>query len=379
MGGGGKGGGGSAPQAPDPYESADAQLNANVIAGMITNGMGRNDVNNPYYSVINKSLGDGRWQQNIMLSPEQQFLLDQQNALSANMNAQAGDTLGGMQGMRGYDALTSPVGSGSRSALEQALAANLNPGPMDTRRYEDAVYSNFASRLDPEWKTTQGNLENQLANQGISRGSAAWNTSMDQMGRSRNDAYGQARNAAVGAGLQAQNQFFGQGLQARNQGLMAQNQFFGQDMQNRNLGLQGRGQALNELLALSGRGQPQTASAPQSGSPNIQAPDIQGAMQNQYNAEMQQWQQSQNNAQNTMSGLFSLGAAGLGGWLSDRRLKHDIRRIGETEGGVPLYEFRYRAGGPLQIGVMAQDVEQIVPAAVVEIGGIKHVDYRLVA
>ena len=379
MGGGGKGGGGSAPQAPDPYESADAQLNANVIAGMITNGMGRTDVNNPYYSVINKSLGDGRWQQNILLSPEQQFLLDQQNALSANMNAQAGDTLGQMQGMRGYGALTSPIGSGNRSQLEQAIAGSLNPGPMDTRRYEDAVYNNMTSRLDPEWATQRSSLENQLANQGISRGSAAWNTSMDQMGRSRNDAYGQARNAAVGAGLQAQNQFFGQGLQARNQGLMANNQFFNQDLQNRNLGLQGRGQAINELLALSGRGQPQTASAPQSSSPNIQAPDIQGAMQNQYNAEMQQWQQGQQNSQNAMSGLFSLGSAALGGWISDRRLKRDIRRIGETEGGVPLYEFRYLAGGPLQIGVMAQDVEQIVPAAVTEMGGFKRVDYRMVA
>lgn len=310
MAGGGKGGGGSAPQAPDPYESADAQLNANVIAGMITSGMGRQDVNNPYYSVVNKQLGDGRWQQNIVLSPEQQFLLDQQNALSANMNAQAADTLG-----------------------------NLGTG-----RYEDAVYQNYASRLDPQWQTQQSNLENQLANQGITRGSAAWNSAMDQLGRSRNDAYAQARNQSVLTGLQARNQL------------------------------------VNEAMALSGRGAPQTASAPQAPSTSIQAPDIQGAMQNQYNAEMAQWQQQQNNANNTMNGLFGLGSAALGGWLaSDRRLKRDIRRIGETEGGVPLYEFRYRAGGPLQIGVMAQDVEHIVPEAVAEIGGWKHVDYRLVA
>lgn len=309
MGGGGKGGGGSAPSAPDPYESADAQLNANVIAGLITNGMGRTDVNNPYYSVINKSLGDGRWQQNIMLSPEQQALLDQQNSLSYNMNAQAGDTLN-----------------------------NLGTG-----KYQDAVYNQYASRLDPQWQTTQSNLQNQLANQGISQGSAAWNTAMDQMGRSKNDAYSQAQNQSVLTGLQARNQL------------------------------------VNEAMALSGRGAPQTATAPQSSSPNIQAPDIQGAMQNQYNAQMQQWQQQQNSSNNTMNGLFSLGSAALGGWLSDRRMKTDIRRLGETEGGVPLYEFRYKAGGPLQIGVMAQDVERTMPAAVAEFGGIKHVDYRMIA
>lgn len=307
--GSGKGGGGSAPSAPDPYESADAQLNANVIAGLITNGMGKTDVNNPYYSVINKSLGDGRWQQNIMLSPEQQALLDQQNALSYNMNAQAGDTLN-----------------------------NLGTG-----QYQDAVYNQFASRLDPQWQTTQSNLQNQLANQGISQGSAAWNTAMDQMGRSKNDAYSQAQNQSVLTGLQARNQL------------------------------------VNEAMALSGRGAPQTATAPQSSSPNIQAPDIQGAMQNQYNAQMQQWQQQQNSSNNTMNGLFSLGSAALGGWLSDRRMKTDIRRVGETEGGVPLYEFRYKAGGPLQIGVMAQDVERTMPAAVAEFGGIKHVDYRMIA
>lgn len=309
MGGGGKGGGGSAPSAPDPYESADAQLNANVIAGLITNGMGKTDVNNPYYSVINKSLGDGRWQQNIMLSPEQQALLDQQNSLSYNMNAQAGDTLN-----------------------------NLGTG-----KYQDAVYNQYASRLDPQWQTTQSNLQNQLANQGISQGSAAWNTAMDQMGRSKNDAYSQAQNQSVLTGLQARNQL------------------------------------VNEAMALSGRGAPQTATAPQSSSPNIQAPDIQGAMQNQYNAQMQQWQQQQNSSNNTMNGLFSLGSAALGGWLSDRRMKTDIRRLGETEGGVPLYEFRYKAGGPLQIGVMAQDVERTMPAAVAEFGGIKHVDYRMIA
>jgi hypothetical protein len=333
MGGGGKGGGGgSAPQAPDPYESADAQLNANVIAGMITNGMGRNDVNNPYYSVINKSLGDGRWQQNIMLSPEQQALLDQQNALSYNMNAQAGDTLGSMSGIPSFADLSK----------------------VDTRRFEDAVYNNYASRLDPQWQTQQSNLENQLANQGITRGSAAWSTSMDQMGRSKNDAYGQARNQSVLTGLQAQNQFFNQGQGARQQ-------------------------AINEILSLSGRGAPQTASAPQSSSPSIQAPDIQGAMQNQYNAQMQEWQQGQQNSNNFMNGLFGLGSAAAMAAFSDVRLKRDIRRIGNTAGGVPLYEFRYRAGGPLQIGVMAQDVERVAPGAVSEQDGWKCVDYRMVA
>lgn len=309
---GGKGGGGSAPEAPDPYKSANAQLNANVIAGLINNSANHSDQSNPYYSVVNKDIGNGRYQTNIVLSPQQQYLLDQQNALGANFNAQAFQDL-----------------------------SNLGTG-----RYEDAVYNQFASRLDPQWATQQSQLQNQLSNQGITPGSAAWQTAMDQFGRSRNDAYSQAQNQSVLTGLQARNQLVG------------------------------------EALNLSGRGQPQNAQAPQSPAFNIQAPDIQGAMQNQYQAQQNQYNQQQQAAGGLTNGLFSLGSAALGGWaasgFSDARLKTDIKAIGATESGVPIYQFRYMAGGPMQIGVMAQDLETLMPAAVVEQDGWKTVDYGMI-
>ena len=49
--------------------------------------------------------------------------------------------------------------------------------------------------------------------------------------------------------------------------------------------------------------------------------------------------------------------------VSDRRLKRDIQRIGETLCGLPLYTYRYRSGGGLQVGVMAQDVRRHSPEA----------------
>ena len=62
---------------------------------------------------------------------------------------------------------------------------------------------------------------------------------------------------------------------------------------------------------------------------------------------------------------------------SDRRLKTDIRRVGKTDGGLPLYAYRYKAGGPHQLGVMAQDVAKVRPDAVGDIGGgFLGVDYR---
>lgn len=61
--------------------------------------------------------------------------------------------------------------------------------------------------------------------------------------------------------------------------------------------------------------------------------------------------------------------------LSDRRTKKDIKRIGKTDDGLPIYTFRYKAGGPIQMGVMAQDVEKVKPSAVKTVGGLKTVNY----
>lgn len=65
--------------------------------------------------------------------------------------------------------------------------------------------------------------------------------------------------------------------------------------------------------------------------------------------------------------------------FSDIRLKTDIKRVGVTDGGLPVYTYRYVWGGPVQMGVMAQDVEKVMPEAVTEISGFKAVDYGRVA
>jgi hypothetical protein len=56
-------------------------------------------------------------------------------------------------------------------------------------------------------------------------------------------------------------------------------------------------------------------------------------------------------------------------------VKTDIKRVGSTDDGLPVYTFRYKSGGPVQMGVMAQDVERVNPAAVQEFNGIKAVNY----
>ena len=80
------------------------------------------------------------------------------------------------------------------------------------------------------------------------------------------------------------------------------------------------------------------------------------------------------------SGLFSgIGgvAQGIGSAVaSDRRVKTNIKIVGKTDSGLPVYTYQYKGQNVTQMGVMAQDVEMVNPEAVVEINGIKHVDYN---
>ena len=50
---------------------------------------------------------------------------------------------------------------------------------------------------------------------------------------------------------------------------------------------------------------------------------------------------------------------------SDVRLKTDIEQVGTTVYGLPLYHFRYKTGAERFEGVMAQDVLEVMPDAVV--------------
>jgi Protein of unknown function (DUF3300)/Chaperone of endosialidase len=53
-----------------------------------------------------------------------------------------------------------------------------------------------------------------------------------------------------------------------------------------------------------------------------------------------------------------------GGRRSDIRLKHDIWFVGRTANGLDLYHFIYNGGHKAYVGVMAQEVQQVMPQAV---------------
>ena len=51
---------------------------------------------------------------------------------------------------------------------------------------------------------------------------------------------------------------------------------------------------------------------------------------------------------------------------SDVRLKCDVRKVGSTVYGLPLYRFRYTGRDDVYEGVMAQDVLGVIPSAVTQ-------------
>jgi hypothetical protein len=183
----------------------------------------------------------------------------------------------------------------------------------------------------------------QLIAQGIPPGSEAYETEMDRFGRQEVDLRQQAE---IGATQQA-------------------GQEYGAE-------LAGRGQQLGAISAFSPQSPQFNQFYQQQAVPGA---DYMGAAQQQGQFDMNQYnaQQAQQNAM--MQGLFGLGAAGI--FASDRRLKHNIKRIGELENGLPVYEFSYNGNEDRYIGCMSGEVKEVIPGEVLKINGYDAVNYRM--
>ncbi len=75
-------------------------------------------------------------------------------------------------------------------------------------------------------------------------------------------------------------------------------------------------------------------------------------------------------------GVSMSDLSGYDSQYSDVRMKKDIRRVGTTDEGLGVYLYRFKAGGPTQMGVLAQEVERSRPDAVATLpSGLKVVRY----
>jgi hypothetical protein len=335
----------SAPAAPDYRGAAQETAAGNLEAARAATAANRVNQITPYgtlkYEVTGADpYGNPTWTATQALSPAQQQLLDYQNQASLGLGKLAGQGLGYVENM-----LQTPFDT------SKLPSTGFNP----SQTYQEA----YMQRLAPQLQQGREQLQQRLANQGIDIGSTAYDRAMMQQAQRENDLLAAATT-----------QGFGVGQQARQTALQEQAYL--------------RNEPLNTLSAVRTGAQvqgPQFVNSAQQAT--TAGPDILGAAQMGYNAQMGDFNAKQAAQANLNQGLFSLGGAAL---MSDIRAKENIKAIGVMDNGLTLYSFEYKdevkshplAGDGIHVGVMAQEVEQVFPYAVKTLDdGYKVVDYGL--
>lgn len=226
------------------------------------------------------------------------------------------------------------------------------------QRGEEAILS----RLNPQFQRDEEALRTRLINQGIGQGSQAYQREFESLNQAKNDA----RNQAILQGQQYGNAELASALQRRNQGIQ---EYTTQ-----------RNAPLNEYSALTSGTQIQNPQFQSSQSGNMQPVDYAGLVQNQYNAQLGQYNAKvgQGNANANTAGQLLGNAASAYYLFSDINMKKNIKPFGK-ENGHNIYEFEYKEihKGRKFIGVIAQEVAEYMPEAVMSINGDLAVNYKM--
>lgn len=258
------------PASPDYTALANQQAQQNQQLLAQQTAANRYNQVTPYGNMTWTQDPSGNWTQTQTLSPAQQQLLDQNNALSLGLGSAQQSMLGQVN-----NAYSQPFTGGSDAARQQTI---------------DSQYKAMTSRLDPQWQQRQAQMQTQLANQGISAGSEAYTNAMRDLNYAQNDAYQQAQNQALQLG---NNEF--------------QNSF------NRNLtSYQLPMNMLNSLRTGSQVQAPSYSSQNTSASMG-QPANLTQAAQNQYGANLNTTNANNAYTNNLTSGLFGLANASMYG------------------------------------------------------------------
>lgn len=207
-----------------------------------------------------------------------------------------------------------------------------------TQGMQDALYRRATQYYDQNFGNQEGQLRTQLLNSGLAEGSDAYKTAMGDFNQRRDTAYADAADRALVGSSAMQDS------------------------------------AVNRLASIlaASRGQNPTSANSSGG----QAVDYSGAATNSYNAAL-----GKTNAENAQTANTTNTAASLAAMYamlyaaSDRRLKSNVVCVGTGYEGLPVYE--YDIFNRRERGYMADEVEQVAPEAVVEVHGIKMVNYSM--
>ncbi|WP_292259148.1 tail fiber domain-containing protein [Mesorhizobium sp.] len=230
------------------------------------------------------------------------------------------------------------LAAGQSSFLKDWLA---KPVDLSNDATEGRLMDLGMKRLQPALDARRASNEADLINRGIRPGSDAYAQAQNLENQSENDAYNQLLLSGRGQAVQE---------------ALAQNSA-----------------PINNLTALLSGSQVSQPNFVNANMPTIPTTDVAGLINTNYNQKLQNWQTQAANSSDLFGGLFGLGANLIK--YSDRRVKMNIRRVGEFANGLAKYAFEYVWGGGEQIGVMADEVRAFRPHAVITIGGVDAVDY----
>ena len=264
----------SPPPAPDYTGAAQATAAGNLDAARAASSANKvNQVTpngNLTYSINGKdSFGNDLYTATQTYSPAQQAIADQQNKLNQGLLSTANTGLN-----YANQVLSSPGVDTSKFP-----STGINPG----QTYSDAIMS----RLQPQMALQNEQSDAQLANQGIAQGTEAYNNAKRTLQQGQNDAMTSAVINGMNTGMNANQQAFTQ--QAYNQ------------MQPINV--------INALRTGSQVQNPSYVNVPQQAT--TQGPDLLGAAQAQYGAQLGAVNANNQASSNFMGGLMGLGGAAI--------------------------------------------------------------------
>lgn len=256
----------SAPAPPDPAATAAAQTGTNIGTAIANTAMGQVNQVTPDGSLTYDQTGTYTW-------------TDPQSGDVYDLPQYTATTALSEQNQAIQDENQAAQLSLAKTASERSefLEDYLPGSEALTDQIDQKLYDLGSERLDPRFARQEDQLRTQLANQGITAGSEAWQREMDQFGETQNDAYGQ-------------------------------------------LMLQGRGQALsevnnpiNQITALLSGSQVSNPNVAVSSPASAATTDYAGLVNQNYNQQLGAWQQEAQNSQSLMGGLFGAGATLYGG------------------------------------------------------------------
>ena len=328
----------SAPAAPDPYAVAGAQQGLNTSTARLNAQLNRPNISTPF--------GTQTWTQGAPQYNEGAY----QSALAAyNAPTSGGSgfrTLGSSN--RGQaptrDSFMIP-GSGSDQWTSTMTLDPRLQGAVDSSmgNVQNALSTPFSlndtmdqlnSILEPQLQRDEDALNTRLINSGFRQGSQGFDQAQQDFAVNKQ----KARSATAGQAV--------------------------------NIAAALRNQPLQELNSLKSGTNPMNPGA----NVGINPSDITGPFSQQYQGQLAGYNADVGSQNAKLGAGTSLAAAYM---LSDRRLKSEIKRVGTHKLGIGIYE--YRIHGQKQIGVMADEVEKVMPSAVKEINGYKAVDYAQLA